>query len=150
LKIQACALCVTDRTIRDHAETLVPVGLFADLTRPTLRLTLQTFEEARMDIIERIQNTLSDHRIVLFMKGTPQFPQCGFSMRTAQALKAVGAEFHAVDVLAEPEIRQNLPRYSDWPTFPQVFIDGELVGGCDIVLDLYQSGDLQKMVSPQA
>ncbi len=103
-----------------------------------------------MDIIERIQNTLSDHRIVLFMKGTPQFPQCGFSMRTAQALKAVGAEFHAVDVLAEPEIRQNLPRYSDWPTFPQVFIDGELVGGCDIVLDLYQSGDLQKMVSPQA
>jgi len=98
-----------------------------------------------MDIIERIQNTLSDHRIVLFMKGTPQFPQCGFSMRTAQALKAVGA-----DVLAEPEIRQNLPRYSDWPTFPQVFIDGELVGGCDIVLDLYQSGDLQKMVSPQA
>lgn len=103
-----------------------------------------------MDIIERIQKTLSDHRIVLFMKGTPQFPQCGFSMRTAQALKAVGAEFHAVDVLAEPEIRQNLPRYSDWPTFPQVFIDGELVGGCDIVLDLYQSGDLQKMVSPQA
>lgn len=103
-----------------------------------------------MDIIERIQNTLSDHRIVLFMKGTPQFPQCGFSMRTAQALKAVGAEFHAVDVLAEPEIRQNLPRYSDWPTFPQVFIDGELVGGCDIVLDLYQSGELQKMVSPQA
>ena len=102
-----------------------------------------------MDIIERIQNTLSDHRIVLFMKGTPQFPQCGFSMRTAQALKAVGAEFHAVDVLAEPEIRQNLPRYSDWPTFPQVFIDGELVGGCDIVLDLYQSGELQKMVSPQ-
>ena len=103
-----------------------------------------------MDIIERIQKTLSDHRIVLFMKGTPQFPQCGFSMRTAQALKAVGAEFHAVDVLAEPEIRQNLPRYSDWPTLPQVFIDGELVGGCDIVLDLYQSGDLQKMVSPQA
>ena len=103
-----------------------------------------------MDIIERIQKTLSDHRIVLFMKGTPQFPQCGFSMRTAQALKAVGAEFHAVDVLSEPEVRQNLPRYSDWPTFPQVFIDGELVGGCDIVLDLYQSGDLQKMVSAQA
>ena len=103
-----------------------------------------------MDMIERIQKTLSDHRIVLFMKGTPQFPQCGFSMRTAQALKAVGAEFHAVDVLSEPEVRQNLPRYSDWPTFPQVFIDGELVGGCDIVLDLYQSGDLQKMVSAQA
>jgi len=136
------ALCPT--------ETLVPVGLFSYVTRPTLRPTLKTLEEARMDIIERIQKTLSDHRIVLFMKGTPQFPQCGFSMRTAQALKAVGAEFHAVDVLSEPEVRQNLPRYSDWPTFPQVFIDGELVGGCDIVLDLYQSGDLQKMVSAQA
>lgn len=101
-----------------------------------------------MDIIERIQKTLDDNRVVLFMKGTPQFPQCGFSMRTAQALKAAGAEFHSVDVLAEPEIRQNLPRYSDWPTFPQVFINGELVGGCDIVMDLYQSGELQKMISP--
>ena len=99
-----------------------------------------------MDIIERIQKTIDDNRVVLFMKGTPQFPQCGFSMRTAQALKATGVEFHAVDVLAEPEIRQNLPRYSDWPTFPQVFINGELVGGCDIVLDLYQSGELQKML----
>ena len=100
-----------------------------------------------MDIMERIQGVLDEHRIVLFMKGTPQFPQCGFSMRTAQALAASGAQFHSVDVLAEPEIRQNLPRYSNWPTFPQVFIGGELVGGCDIVLDLYQSGELQKLVA---
>ena len=100
-----------------------------------------------MDIMDRIQGVLSEHRIVLFMKGTPQFPQCGFSMRTAQALQACGARFHSVDVLAEPEVRQNLPRYSNWPTFPQVFIDGELVGGCDIVLDLYQSGELQKLVA---
>lgn len=100
-----------------------------------------------MDIMDRIQGVLSDHRIVLFMKGTPQFPQCGFSMRTAQALQACGAPFHSVDVLAEPEFRQNLPRFSNWPTFPQVFIDGELVGGCDIVLDLYQSGELQKLVA---
>lgn len=100
-----------------------------------------------MDINERIQNLITTHRIVLFMKGTPQFPQCGFSMRTAQALSAVGAQFHSVDVLSEPEYRQHLPRFSNWPTFPQVFIDGELVGGCDIVLDLYQSGELQQMTS---
>ena len=100
-----------------------------------------------MDIMERIQGVVTENRIVLFMKGTPQFPQCGFSMRTAQALQACGAQFHSVDVLAEPEFRQNLPRFSNWPTFPQVFIDGELVGGCDIVLDLYQSGELQKLIA---
>ena len=100
-----------------------------------------------MDIMEKIQGLLDQHRVVIFMKGTPQFPQCGFSMRTSQALQACGTPFHAVDVLAEPEFRQNLPRFSNWPTFPQVFIDGELVGGCDIVLDLYQSGELQKMAT---
>ena len=98
-----------------------------------------------MDAIERIKNIVESNPIVIFMKGTPQFPQCGFSMRTVEALKACGAEFHHVDVLAEPEIRQYLPRYSEWPTFPQVFINGELVGGCDIVLGMFQSGDLQRM-----
>ena len=98
-----------------------------------------------MDALERIKNIVETNPIVVFMKGTPQFPQCGFSMRTIEALKACGAEFHSVDVLAEPEVRQNLPRFSDWPTFPQLFINGELVGGCDIVLGMYQSGDLQRM-----
>jgi monothiol glutaredoxin len=99
-----------------------------------------------MDVMDRIKQTIEQNPIVLFMKGTPQMPQCGFSMRASEALKACGAQFAHVDVLAEPEIRQNLPRYSNWPTFPQVFIDGELVGGCDIVLELFQKGDLQKMV----
>ena len=98
-----------------------------------------------MDPLEHIKNIVESNPIVIFMKGTPQFPQCGFSMRTVEALKACGVDFHAVDVLAEPEFRQNLPRYSDWPTFPQVFINGELVGGCDIVLGMYQNGDLQRM-----
>ncbi|MGE0858780.1 MAG: Grx4 family monothiol glutaredoxin [Gammaproteobacteria bacterium] len=98
-----------------------------------------------MDPLERIKNIVESNPIVIFMKGTPQFPQCGFSMRTVEALKACGVDFHAVDVLSEPEFRQNLPRYSDWPTFPQVFIGGELVGGCDIVLGMYQNGDLQRM-----
>jgi monothiol glutaredoxin len=100
-----------------------------------------------MDIMERIKQVVEGHNIVLFMKGTPQAPQCGFSMRTSQALKACGAEFHTVDILAEPDFRQNLPRYSSWPTFPQVFIGGELVGGCDIVMELYQSGELQKLTA---
>jgi len=99
-----------------------------------------------MDVMDRIKNEIESNRIVLFMKGTPQFPQCGFSMRAAEALKACGREFAYVDILAEPEIRQNLPRYSNWPTFPQLFIDGELVGGCDIVVDLFQKGDLEQMV----
>ena len=99
-----------------------------------------------MDINQRIQAILDQNSIVLFMKGTPQFPQCGFSMRTTQALQACGAKFQHVDVLAQQEIRQHLPQFSQWPTFPQLFINGELVGGCDIVLDLYQRGELQKMV----
>ncbi|MGD9600584.1 MAG: Grx4 family monothiol glutaredoxin [Gammaproteobacteria bacterium] len=99
-----------------------------------------------MDINEQIQALIDQNAIVLFMKGTPQFPQCGFSARTVQALQACGASFQHVDVLAQPEIRQHLPRFSQWPTFPQVFINGELVGGCDIVLDLYQRGELQKLV----
>jgi monothiol glutaredoxin len=100
-----------------------------------------------MDVNERIKNTLNEHPIVLYMKGTPQFPMCGFSARTSQALAAAGAtEFFSVNVLEDPEIRANLPRYSNWPTFPQLFINGELIGGCDITLELYQSGELQRMV----
>ncbi len=98
-----------------------------------------------MDIIEEIKNTVEGNPIVLFMKGSPDFPQCGFSMRTAEALKACEVEFNYVDVLAQPEMRENLPQYSNWPTFPQVFISGELIGGCDIVMDLYEKGELQKM-----
>lgn len=99
-----------------------------------------------MDVIEQIKTTLAAHPIVLFMKGTPQFPMCGFSSRTVQALKEAGAEFHAVNVLEDPEIRANLPRYSNWPTFPQLFIHGELIGGCDITLELQASGELARMV----
>ena len=100
-----------------------------------------------MDPIERIKNVVDSHRVVLFMKGSPTFPQCGFSARTVEVLKACEAEFHHVDVIAEPDFRQHLPSFSEWPTFPQLFIDGELVGGCDIVLGMYQSGDLQKMTA---
>ncbi len=100
-----------------------------------------------MDVQDRIRQTVTSHKVVLFMKGTPQFPQCGFSSRAAEALKRCGAEFAYVNVLADREIMQNLPRYANWPTFPQVYINGELIGGCDITLDLFEQGELQKIVT---
>ena len=103
-----------------------------------------------MDTLERIKQTVHDHSIVLFMKGTPQFPMCGFSSRTVQALKEAGAEFASVNVLENPDIRANLPRYSNWPTFPQLFINGELIGGCDITLELHEKGELAQMVRDAA
>ncbi len=99
-----------------------------------------------METTERIKNTLAAHPVVLYMKGTPQFPMCGFSSRTVKALKAVGADFYAVNVLEDPEVRATLPRYSNWPTFPQLFVHGELIGGCDITLELYESGELERIV----
>ena len=99
-----------------------------------------------MDVSERIRQTVQDQPIVLFMKGTPQFPMCGFSSRAVQALKIAGAQFASVNVLEDPDIRANLPRYSNWPTFPQLFINGELIGGCDITLELQDSGELARMV----
>ena len=101
-----------------------------------------------MQVSERIQAEIEGHPVVLFMKGTPQFPMCGFSSRTVQALKQAGASgLHTVNVLEEPEIRANLPRYSNWPTFPQLFINGELIGGCDITLELLESGELARMLA---
>lgn len=99
-----------------------------------------------MDVLERIKEQVESHPVVLYMKGTPQLPQCGFSSRAAEALGACGEEFAYVNVLSDPEIFENLPRFADWPTFPQLYINGELIGGCDITLELYQSGELQKMV----
>ncbi len=99
-----------------------------------------------MDIMEKIKQQVEGAPIVLYIKGTPQFPQCGFSARVVEALKVVGAEYNAYNVLQDAELMQNLPRYADWPTFPQLYINGELVGGCDITMDLLQQGELEKMV----
>jgi len=103
-----------------------------------------------MAIIERIQAEISAHPVVLFMKGTPQFPMCGFSSRTVGALREAGADMsrlHSVNVLEDPEVRANLPRVSNWPTFPQLFINGELIGGCDIPMELFESGELARMIA---
>ena len=99
-----------------------------------------------MDVMDRIDEAVKTNPVVVFMKGTPQLPQCGFSSRTAQALMGCGEEFAYVNVLMDPEIFQHLPRYADWPTFPQVYVNGELIGGCDITLEMSENGELQTMV----
>jgi monothiol glutaredoxin len=91
---------------------------------------------------DAIQEAITDHPVILFMKGTPERPMCGFSARTSAALEALGAEYAAVDILPDPRIRQELSAISNWPTIPQLFIKGELVGGCDIVTEMYESGEL--------
>ncbi len=100
-----------------------------------------------MSIQDKIRQQLSSDRIVLYMKGTPQFPQCGFSAKAVQMLGACGAKFTSYDILSDPEMRQGLKEYSHWPTFPQLYVNGELVGGCDIMTELYQKGELQKLVT---
>lgn len=99
-----------------------------------------------MDVLERIAKQVADNPIIIYMKGTPQMPQCGYSSRASQALAACGVEFAYVNVLQDPEIFESLPRFADWPTFPQIYINGELIGGCDITLELYQSGELKQMM----
>ena len=99
-----------------------------------------------MDVLDRIKNQVQTNPVVIYMKGSPEAPRCGFSQRAVQALTATGQPFAYVNVLEDPEIFDNLPRYADWPTFPQIYVGGELIGGCDITLELLQNGDLQKRV----
>ncbi|HEX8744370.1 MAG TPA: Grx4 family monothiol glutaredoxin [Thermoleophilaceae bacterium] len=94
------------------------------------------------EIRDFLQNAIDENRVMLFMKGTPEQPACGFSMRTSAALNALGVEYAALDILPDPRIRQELSGISNWPTIPQLFIEGELVGGCDITLEMYESGEL--------
>ena len=95
---------------------------------------------------EKIKSEIDADKIVIFMKGTPDFPQCGFSSRTVEIFKSFGRPFHTVDILAHPDIRATLPAISNWPTFPQVFINGKLIGGCDIVSEMMQSGELKTLI----
>jgi len=100
-----------------------------------------------MDIKQRIKEQVTGHPVVLFMKGTPQFPQCGFSAMAVQVLNACGVkDFHSVNVLADAQIRQGIKDYANWPTIPQLYVKGEFVGGSDIMREMYQSGELQKLL----
>jgi monothiol glutaredoxin len=99
-----------------------------------------------VDVVERIKSQLGSHPVLLFMKGTPDFPQCGFSATAVKALNAVGAKFDSVNIFEDPELREALKSYSNWPTYPQLYVNGELIGGCDIIVEMYKSGELQKVV----
>ena len=99
-----------------------------------------------MDIIDTIKDQIENNDILLYMKGSPNQPQCGFSARTVQALMACGERFAYVDILSNPEIRANLPKYANWPTFPQLWVGGELVGGSDILTEMYEKGELQTLI----
>lgn len=100
-----------------------------------------------MNAQERIKQQVGSDQIVLYMKGTPDFPQCGFSGRSVQLLNACGASFTGVDVLSDHEIREGIKAYSNWPTVPQLYVKGEFVGGCDIMTEMFRSGELQKLIS---
>ena len=97
-----------------------------------------------------IKQQIEENPVILYMKGSPNAPQCGFSQRTSQAVMACGQRFAYVDVLANPEIRSGLPLYGNWPTFPQLWVKGELVGGCDIVMEMYESGELKPLLEGAA
>jgi monothiol glutaredoxin len=107
-------------------------------------------ESASNPMREAIQSAISENPVILFMKGTPEAPACGFSARTVAMLEALDQPFAAVNILPDPAIRQELSGISNWPTIPQLFVDGELVGGCDIITEMYQSGELQEVLGIEA
>ncbi len=99
-----------------------------------------------IEVVETIKQQISENPILLYMKGSPNAPQCGFSAQTVQCLIACGERFAYVDILSNPDIREELPSYANWPTFPQLYVGGELVGGCDIVTQMFESGELEELV----
>ncbi len=99
-----------------------------------------------MDVIERIKDQLGSHAIVLYMKGSPDFPQCGFSSQTVQAIKECGVQFMYINIFEDMEVREALKEYSNWPTYPQLYVKSELVGGCDIIMDLHSKGELKEIL----
>ena len=102
---------------------------------------------AEATVIDRIKQDITDHPVVLFMKGTPVFPQCGFSAAVVQILTQLGVKFKGIDVLSDPAVRQGIKEFSSWPTIPQLYVKGEFVGGCDIIREMYEAGELQDYLS---
>jgi monothiol glutaredoxin len=98
------------------------------------------------EALDRIRSAITDNRICIFMKGNRNFPMCGFSAATVQVFEELGVPYGTVDVLSDPDVREQIKLYSDWPTIPQVYIDGKFIGGCDIVRELYESGELNELV----
>ncbi len=110
---------------------------------PQSKVTLESSSE----VFAFIDKAVKDHKVMLFMKGTPEFPRCGFSAQVVRALKEQGADFSSADVLTSDELREGVKQYTDWPTIPQLYVNGEFVGGCDVVLEMEQSGDLAEVIA---
>jgi monothiol glutaredoxin len=115
-----------------------------------IRQFFAVLQRLLMETIDKIKQQLADNPIILFMKGSPKFPSCGFSAQASQALIACGEQFAYVDILQNPDIRAELPKFANWPTFPQLWVEGELVGGCDIMLEMFQRGELQPLIKETA
>ncbi|MGR5285521.1 Grx4 family monothiol glutaredoxin [Vibrio maritimus] len=103
-----------------------------------------------METIDKIKQQIEENTILLYMKGSPKLPSCGFSSQAAQALMGCGEKFAYVDILQNPDIRAELPKYAQWPTFPQLWVEGELIGGCDIIVEMFQKGELQPIIKEAA
>ncbi|MDC0611689.1 Grx4 family monothiol glutaredoxin [Vibrio sp.] len=103
-----------------------------------------------METIDKIKKQIEENAILLYMKGSPKLPSCGFSSQASQALMACGEKFAYVDILQNPDIRAELPTYAQWPTFPQLWVEGELIGGCDIIVEMFQKGELQPLIKEAA
>ena len=116
----------------------------------TISNEISITQEVTMDTIERIKEQIAENSILLYMKGSPKLPSCGFSSQASQALISCEEKFAYIDILQNPDIRAELPKYANWPTFPQLWIDGELVGGCDIILEMFQQGELQTLIQESA
>jgi len=106
----------------------------------------EVFPMEQTSVVERIKGQLASNKVLLYMKGTPDFPQCGFSAAAVQVLNAVGAQFGTVNIFEDPELREALKQYSNWPTYPQLYVNGELLGGADIIREMHQNGELQKVI----
>ncbi|GAB4222721.1 MAG: Grx4 family monothiol glutaredoxin [Francisella sp.] len=105
------------------------------------------YTEEEQKVVNKIEKQLKENNIILYMKGSPNFPQCGFSAHAAAALKSCGKPFAFVNVLENPDIRAVLPKYADWPTFPQLWVKGELIGGCDIIMEMHETGELKELIN---
>jgi monothiol glutaredoxin len=147
--IKVCVLVAGHRCTGCH-RTLDEIAgwstMSAEQQWAVIRLLEDRSRKVAEDVVNRIKSHISTHPAVLFMKGTPDFPQCGFSAQTVSALRASGAQFHSVNIFEDPELREALKQFSNWPTYPQLYVNGELVGGCDIVLDLHRKGELKKLL----
>jgi monothiol glutaredoxin len=149
--IKVCVLGPDDRCT-GCLRTLDEIGAWSTMSPERQWAVLKAIEDRRRqlaeDVVSRIKTHISTDKAVLFMKGTPDFPQCGFSAQAVAALRANGVNsFHSVNIFEDPELREALKKFSNWPTYPQLYVNGELVGGCDIVLDMHRSGELKKLLN---